>query len=121
MRRTGLRSTMTEREPRAPPPTSTTLIVFRGEAAAITASLTFSGARPIREAAISTCADTLSVRPWAAMIASSSVGGSCRTRREPYFVFQVFVVISRPSLSSTYLTYHLNAALQKHVCVLAQA
>src|SRR5689334_19083884 len=68
---------------------------------------------PMSDAAISACCSSSSVMPTAAKIASSRVGGSRRTRRVPYFVFQSsLMVVSRSSPS--YLCgalLHCNANL----------
>src|SRR5947209_4475520 len=68
--------------------TTDVLTSFRGGAVLRKAAWTSSYGRPISAAAISACSSSSSDRPWAAAIASSSVGASCRTRRGPYFVFQ---------------------------------
>ena len=57
---------------------------FRGGAVLSKAAWTISSyGRPISAATISACSSSSSDRPWAATIASSSVGASCRTRRRP--------------------------------------
>src|SRR4051812_18321861 len=106
IRRVGLRSTTTERS--APPRlvNATVALLLRGAGVFWRAVLTCSGSSSIKPAAISTCASTSSVSPRAAKIASSRVGGSCFTRRGPYFVFQVVLIFKilkfRTSLASRY-------------------
>src|SRR5262245_25102202 len=71
---------------------------------------TASSGNPIKDAAISTCCWRLSVNPRAAKIASSSVGGSCLTRRLPYLVFQALLIVQSPHVQAEYRIY---AALQQ--------
>ena len=75
-RRAGLRSTTMVRGAEAGPANATDLMT------------SLRGGNPISEAAISACSLSSSDKPWAAAIASSSVGASRRTRRGPYLVFQ---------------------------------
>jgi hypothetical protein len=65
---------------------------FRDGTVLSNAARTCSPGKPIKEAAMVTCSAGSSVRLWAAMIASSSVGASSRTRRGPYFVFQTLLL-----------------------------
>src|ERR1700722_16977754 len=86
-----------------------------------TSTVTASIGRPISEAAISACSLWSSVMPDAAKIASSSVGGSHRTRRGPYLVFQYWLIadplcsrqISRDGYVA--LQYEIDVAIQ--LCV----
>jgi hypothetical protein len=82
------RSTTTERC--APCSPAITRVEERADVRAtfFTSAWTDSIGSPISDAAISACASWSSVMPMAAKIASSSVGGSRRTRRAPYLVFQ---------------------------------
>src|SRR5579864_3320730 len=57
-----------------------------------TSAATDSIGSPISDAAISACSLWSSVMPAAAKIASSNVGGSRRTRRGPYLVFQSWLI-----------------------------
>src|ERR1700733_280477 len=57
-----------------------------------TSAVTASIGRPMSDAAMSACSLKSSVMPAAAKIASSRVGGSRRTRRGPYFVFQSWLI-----------------------------
>src|ERR1700742_188119 len=62
----------------------------------LTSNSTVSSGIPIKDAAISACASRSSVMPIAAKMASSSVGGSRRTRRGPYLVFQSSLIEASP-------------------------
>src|SRR5579872_1962984 len=83
-----------------------------------TSAVTVSIGIPISDAAISACSFGSSVMPAAAKIASSRVGGSCRTRRGPYFVFQSWL-IADSSIAKTIsrdgyvaLQYEADVAIQ---------
>src|SRR5262249_43893390 len=65
-----------------------------------TATRTFSTGMSISAAAISACCCGSSVSPLAAKIASSSVGGSSRTLRGPYLVFQALLMVGTHSVGS---------------------
>src|ERR1700690_371017 len=83
-----------------------------------TSAVTASIGMPISDAAISACSLWSSVMPAAAKIASSSVGGSRRTRRGPYFVFQSWLIadplFSRKISRDAYvaLQYEIDVAIQ---------
>ena len=95
-RRLVLRSTMTVRAAPSRPFAVTIWVLLRGDAEARSSARTFSTGSSMSAAAISACCCGSSVRPRAAVIASFKVGGSKRTRRVPYFVFQTVVIIEIP-------------------------
>src|SRR5262249_9821812 len=92
-RREILRSTTTVRNaPGRPAVTPTVFMSLRCPPDLRSSARTCSIGSSIKDAAISTCAATSSVSPRAAAIASWRVGGSRRTRRGPYLVFQTSLI-----------------------------
>src|SRR5262249_45468637 len=75
-----------------------------------TATRTLSTGMPISAAAISACCCGSSVSPAAAKIASSSVGGSSRTLRGPYLVFQGLLMVATHSARSRRSEIHCCSA-----------
>src|SRR5215210_2082409 len=112
-RREGLCSTTTER---CMPPrlvNATVAAGLRGGGDFFSTARTSSRGSSISPAAIATCSSTSSVRSRAAEIASSRVGGSWRTRRRPYLVFQVVladVLMSGPLVPLARTDYYRIAA-----------
>src|ERR1700759_957176 len=113
--RTTRRSTTIERC--APCSPAITRVVERAELRAIflTSTSTVSIGIPIRDAAISACASTLSVRPTAAKIAWSKVGGSRRTRRVPYLVFQSSRIAASLLITALRREPHVASQYEIHV------
>src|SRR3954447_25162864 len=114
MRRVVLRSTTTERS--VPPRLVNASVAagLRGTGNFMIAARTSSTGASISPAANSICSWTSSVSPRAAKIASSRVGGSWRTRRDPYLVFQVVLIAKAFALFSIPAShYHRFAATQQ--------
>src|SRR5580700_2523762 len=93
-RRETLRSTTTVRIDPGRPVTPTVLMSLRWPPDRSNSAFTCSGGTSIRDDAISTCSCRSSVSPRAAAIASWRVGGSRRTRRGPYLVFQTSLMVA---------------------------
>jgi hypothetical protein len=93
----GLRSTITVLAVPSAPPEVRTRALLREAAIVNSSARTSSTGRSIKAAAISACYSSSPVSPCAAAIASFSVGGSNRTLRRPYFVFQTSGIMARPA------------------------
>ena len=122
IRRDGFRSTTTARcIPVRVVVNATELATFGCGTSLASSTATCSGETPISDAAISTWASRSSEMSLAAAIASAIVGGSCRTRRGPYLVFQAGVVLRLIEADSTSCLdpqYGVYSALQQENCAM---